>query len=81
MTIRNNKELALFEETLDRCSRTILLVSPLGKQYDLKNPIERCLGIAEMLRSDGAEEPELFTFCHEDEMNLFDFLAAQRAAA
>ena len=81
MTIRNNQELELFEETIDRCSHTIWLISPLGKQYDLKNPIERYLGIAELLKSNEAEEPELFTSCIEDEMNIFDFLSAQRAFA
>lgn len=81
MTIRNNKELELFEETIDKCSRPIWLISPFGKQYDLKNPMERILGIAEMLKSEGAEEPELFTSCYEDEMNIFAFIAVQKAAA
>lgn len=81
MTIRNNKELELFEETIDKCSNTIWLISPFGKQYDLKDPMERILGLAELLKPEGAEEPELFTSCIEDEMNIFAFIAAQKAAA
>lgn len=78
MIIRNERELALFEETLDRCQNTLWLISPHGKQYDLMNPVERCLGIAEMLKAKGVEEPELFTTSYGDEMRLFDFIAAQK---
>ncbi|MBO4925506.1 MAG: hypothetical protein J5472_03415 [Clostridia bacterium] len=42
------------------------------------NPIERCLGIAEMLKAQGVEEPELFTTSYGDETRLFDFIAAQK---
>ena len=45
MIIRNEKELTLFEETLDKCQNTLWLISPHGTQYDLMNPVERCLGI------------------------------------
>ena len=76
MKIRNNDELKLFEETLDRCSASVLVVTPRGDQYDLKDPMQRCLGIAEMIREDGAEEPELFASSSEDEMQLFSFLDA-----
>ncbi len=80
MIIRNERELALFEETLDRCQNTLWLISPHGKQYDLMNPVERCLGIAEMLKDEGTEEPELFTTSYGDEMRLFDFIAAQKTS-
>lgn len=76
MKIRNNEELKLFEETLDRCSASVLVVTPRGDQYDLKDPMQRCLGIAEMIREDGTEEPELFASSSEDEMQLFSFLDA-----
>ena len=79
MTIKNDKELKLFEDMIDRCRRTILLVLPCGKQYDLKNYMDRYLGIAEMLKTVTAEEPELFAACYEDEMNIFEFLAMQEA--
>ena len=76
MKIRNNDELKLFEETLDRCSASVLVVTPQGDQYDLMDPMQRCLGIAEMIREDGIEEPELFASSPEDEMQLFSFLDA-----
>jgi hypothetical protein len=77
MKIRNNEELKLFEETLDRCSASVLVMTPQGDQYDLKDPMQRCLGIAEMIREEGAEEPELFASSREDEMRLFKFLDAR----
>ena len=74
MKIRNNDELKLFEETLDRCRSSVLVVAPDGNQYDLKEPDGRFLGIAEMLRKDEADEPELFTTSYEDEMQFFHML-------
>ena len=76
MKIRNNDELKLFEETLDRCDASVLVVTAQGDQYDLKDPMQRCLGIAEMIREDGIEEPELFASSLADEMRLFSFLDA-----
>ena len=74
MKIRNNDELKLFEETLDRCGAPVLVVTQQGEQYDLTDPAQRYLGIAEMLTKDGWEEPELFTSCSADEMQIFSFL-------
>ncbi len=74
MKIRNNDELKLFEETLDRCSASVLVVTPQGDQYDLMDPAQRYLGIAEMIREGGIEEPELFASSCRDEMLLFGFL-------
>ena len=73
MKIRNNDELKLFEETLDRCSDSVLLVTRQGDQYDLTDPAQRILGIAELLTRDGFEEPELFTSV-SDEVKFFDYL-------
>ncbi len=79
MIIRNERELTLLEETLRQCKSTLWLIAPCGKQYNLKDPIERCLGIAEMLKPQGVDEPELFTTNHGDEMLLFEFIATQKA--
>ena len=76
MMIRNNDELKLFEETLDRCNASVLVVTPEGKQYDLKNPVERYLGIASMLSKDEYDEPELFATSREDEMKLIRYLGS-----
>ena len=76
MKIRNNDELKLFEETLDRCNASVLVVTPQGNQYDLTDPAQCILGIAEMLTRDGYDEPELFASSREDEMKFFDYLNA-----
>ena len=73
MKIRNNEELKLFEETLDRCDASVLLVTRQGKQYDLADPAQRYLGIAELLSKTGCEEPELFTSSARDEMEFFKY--------
>ena len=74
MKIRNNEELKLFEETLDRCDASVLVVTAQGDQYDLKDPAQRYLGISEMLRGEGINEPELFASSYRDEMKLFEYL-------
>ena len=81
MKIRNNDELKLFEETLDRCDASVLVVTAQGEQYDLKDPAQRYLGIAEMIREDGINEPELFASSREDEMRLFGYLKAVASMA
>ena len=45
-----------------------------GNQYDLKDPIQRYLGIAEMIGEKEDDEPEVFTSSREDEMELFGYL-------
>ncbi len=76
MKIRNNDELKLFEETLDRCDASVLVMTAQGDQYDLKDPAQRYLGIAALLRGEGWNEPELFASTYSDEMKLFGYLKA-----
>ena len=76
MKIRNNEELKLFVETLDRCSDPVLVVTRRGTQYDLSDLAQRYLGIAEMIREEGMNEPELFASSYKDEMQLFGYLKA-----
>ena len=76
MKIRNNEELKLFEETLDRCDDPVLVVTQQGDQYDMNDPAQRVLGIAEMLTREGYEEPELFASSPKDEMKFFDYFNA-----
>ena len=71
MKICNKDELRLFEDTLDQCTQSVLVLTPEGDQYDLKNPMERYLGIASMI---GNEDPELYASNYEDEMKLFRYL-------
>ena len=82
MKIRNNEELKLFEETLDRCEASVLVVTAQGNQYDMKDPMQRSLGLAAMIREEGYYEPEVFTSNTADEMKLFGFLnAAEKLSA
>lgn len=74
MRIRSNEELKLFEETLDRCDASVLVVTAQGDQYDLKDPAQRYLGIAAMLSGSGVNEPELFASSYKDEMKFFSYL-------
>ena len=71
MKICNKEELRLFEDTLEQCRRPVLVLTPEGDQYDLKNPMEKYPGIASLLSD---EDPELFASSSEDEMKLFRFL-------
>ena len=80
MTIRTSNELKMFEKAIDNCRMSVLLVTPDGKQYDLKTPAGRYQGIARMLENGSRTEPELFTNCIEDEMTIFGFLMNQEAA-
>ena len=74
MKIRNNDELKLFEDTLDRCEASILVVTAQGDQYDLKDPAQRYMGITAMLTESGVNEPELFASSYKDEQKLFNYL-------
>ena len=80
MLIRNNDELKMFEQALDRCGNSVLMVTHHGDQYDLKDPAERYMGIAEMLQKDGYEEPELFATSSADEVVLLDFFREKHIA-
>lgn len=76
MIIRDKNELRQFEETLERCDSTVLLVTAGGDQYDLKDPVERYLGIANMINAPAPEEPEIFASSKEDEVCLLNFFAS-----
>ena len=81
MKIRTNDEMRMFEETINRCKRTVWLITPEGEQFDLKTPTGRYQGIARMLSAKEYEEPELFTSCFEDEMVIFEYFNRCRPAA
>ena len=81
MTLRTVEELRAFEEVIDRCRDTVWVVSPKGEQYDLKAPMDRCRGLAMMMDKKGAEEPEIYTTCYEDQMVLYDYIFHHAKAA
>ena len=76
MIIRDNNELRQFEETLEHCGSSVLLVTAGGDQYDLKDPVERYLGIASMINAPAPEEPEIFASSKEDEVYLLSYFAS-----
>ena len=71
MKICNNDELKLFEDTLEQCEHSVLVLTPEGEQFDLKDPMEKYLGIASLI---GNEDPEVFASSCKDEMKLFNYL-------
>ena len=71
MKICNNDELKLFEDTLEQCEHSVLVLTPEGNQYDLKDPMEMYPGIASLI---GDEDPEVFASDSADEMKLFNYL-------
>ena len=82
MKIRTSEEMRLFEQALDQCKKAVLLLTPDGRQFDLKNPMGRHQGIAQLLSvNKNRLEPEIYTNCFEDEMVMFDFIAQSRRIA
>lgn len=81
MKITSSEEIRMFENAIDHCHKAVFLVTPDGKQYDLKTPAGRLQGLTSMLDAPDYAEPELFTTCYEDEMVMFDFIAESRQAA
>ena len=82
MKIKTNEEMTLFENAIDRCRRSVYLVTSDGRQYDLKTPAGRYQGISQMFEDHRTQtEPELFTNCIEDEMIMFDYFRSCRLLA
>ena len=79
MRISNNDTLYAFEQAIDKCEDNVYLLSPDGKQFNLKNPIERYEGIGRLLE-DKWEQMELFASERKDEGVLFDFFRQYKAA-
>ncbi|MBR2765647.1 MAG: hypothetical protein IKE03_06675 [Blautia sp.] len=79
MRISNNDTLYAFEQAIDKCEDNVYLLSPDGKQFNLKNPIERYEGIGRLLE-DKWERMELFASERKDEGVLFDFFRQYKAA-
>jgi len=51
MMIRSNDEIRMFEGTIDRCKKSVWLITPEGEHFDLKTPAGRYQGIARMLNA------------------------------
>ena len=71
MKICNKNDLRLFEDVLEQCEHPVLVLTPCGRQFDLKDPMEKYAGMASLL---GGEDPELFASSREDEMRLFRYI-------
>ena len=77
MTINNEKELKLFESTIESCKDPVWLVTSTGKQYDLKNPMEYHTGMSILLDE---TDPEIYTYSLEDRNRLYQYFAKVRVA-
>ena len=80
MKITTN-EVKLFEDTINSCKRSVLVVVPSGERYDLKTIAGGYAGVAALLKQNDWQEPELFASCTEDEMTLFGFIRTIRTQA
>ena len=81
MRIRNNEDLRQFENALRQCRKPVWVVTPSGKQYNLKDEKERAAGLSSMMRDNDYDEPEVFTCCIEDEMLIFGYIEEYRKRA
>lgn len=73
MMIMNKEQLSAFENTVDRCTSTVWVMSPFGgRQYDLKNELERFQGLALMMDGD----MEIYTTSPRDTAIMEKFLLA-----
>ena len=77
MTINNEKELKLFESTIESCTDPVWLVTSTGKQYDLKNPMEYHTGMSILLDE---TDPEIYAYIREDMNRLYQYFGKVRAA-
>ena len=77
MTINNEKELKLFENTIESCTDPVWLVTSTGKQYDLKNPMEYHTGMSILLDE---TDPEIYAYSREDMNRLYQYFGMVRAA-
>ena len=80
MKIRTDEDIRAFQSALDCCRNTVWLVSPKGKQYNLKTARGQIEGISCLL-NDRFEESQLFASSFEDEMVLFGFIENQLKCA
>lgn len=77
MTIRNERELKLFESTIHACKDSVWLVTAAGEQYDLKNPMEYHTGMSMLFDE---TDPEIFAYSCEDKNRLYQYFQKVRAA-
>ncbi|MDD3334143.1 MAG: hypothetical protein PHI98_01375 [Eubacteriales bacterium] len=74
MKIRSNEELLMFERTINACRAPVWLVTTDGQRYNLKNPMERYLGIGKLIRGHAIDDLEIYTSNREDEMCFFGYI-------
>ena len=72
MKIRSMRELAAFNEMLDRCRGQVWIESPKGERIDLTEQSTRTKGLSALL-GERAEEYEIYARSREDEMLLLDY--------
>lgn len=73
MKLTNKQQLNAFENIVDKCTSTVWVMSPFGgRQYDLKNEMERYQGLAEMMNDD----MEIYTTSPHDTTLMENYLLA-----
>ena len=72
MKIRSMRELAAFNEMLNRCCGQVWIESPDGEKLDLTEQSTRTRGLSALL-GERAEEYGIYARRREDEMLLLDY--------
>ena len=72
MKIRSMRELAAFNEMLNRCCGQVWIESPKGEKTDLTEESTRPRGLSALL-GESAEEYGIYARRREDEMLLLDY--------
>ena len=72
MKIRNQQDVEALRAALNRCRRSVWLVTPSGEQVDLKSDRELHRGI-DLLSESDADSMELFASNYADEMVMMDY--------
>ena len=80
MWINNQDDISKFEETINKCKDSVYVITPSGKEYDLKETKGYYLGLASMLNANDYEEPEVYASCNGDEQLLLRYLSDKESA-
>ena len=73
LTVRNNEELKLFLDTVDQCE-DVILVTPDGMEYNLKDLRERFIGLGKAMNAEENPELEVYSQNREDVARLFHYM-------
>ncbi len=74
MWINNTEDIKRFEDTINHCRKSVIIVSMTGAEYDMKKPEDFMKGLSCMINAAEYNEPEVYANCPDDEDLLFRYL-------